>query len=322
MSTTTFGVNDALAVKLWSKNLTAAMRENLDIAPLMGDDENSIIQIKTETKKGAGDKVTFGLRARMTGDGKTEGEAAEGQGESLSIYSDSVFINELGHVAAARSENTIDQQRVPFDLRSQCKDALAEWWADRLSASFFNQVCGNTAQTSTKYTGLQATTAPAGTGRQIWAGSATTDQGLTSADVFTLDLIDAAVENAKIGSNMIRPLRINGQPKYVCYLHPYHVTSLRTNASSGQWLDIQKAALSADNSTRNPIYTGALGEYNGVILRTSQDIPLGCNSSTTTTAVSNTRRAVLLGCQAAVCGFGQSGQPNKYRWNEELNPIH
>lgn len=136
MSTTSFGVNDALAVKLWSKQLTAAMRESLDIAPLMGDDENSIIQIKTETKKGAGDKVTFGLRARLTGDGKTESEVAEGQGESLSIYSDSVTLNELGHVVGARSENTIDQQRVPFDIRNQCKDGLSEWWADRISASF------------------------------------------------------------------------------------------------------------------------------------------------------------------------------------------
>lgn len=317
MSTTTFGVNDALAVKTWSKMLTAAMRESLDIAPLMGDDENSIIQVKSEVKKGAGDKVTFGLRARMTGDGKTEGETAEGNGESLSIYSDSVVINELGHVAASRSENTIDAQRVPFDLRRECKDALAEWWADRLSASFFNQVCGNTAQTSTKYTGLQATVAPS-SGRRIYAGSATTDQGLTSADVFTLDLIDQAVEMAKVGSNMVRPIRIGGQPKYVMYLHPYQVTSLRTNSASGQWMDIQKAALSGDASARNPIYTGALGEYNGVILRTSQDIPLGCNSSTATTAVSNTRRAVLLGAQAAVVGFGQSNSSGKYRWNEEL----
>jgi N4-gp56 family major capsid protein len=266
------------------------------------------------------DKVTFGLRARLTGAGKGEGETAEGNGESLSIYSDSVTLGELGHVVGARSNYTIDAQRVPFNIREECNDALAEWWADRLSAWFFNQVCGNTAQVDTKYTGLTATAAPAGTGRHLWAGAATTDQGLTSADIFTLDLIDQAVEMAKVGSNMVRPIRIGGQPKYVCYLHPYQVTSLRTNSSSGQWMDIQKAALSADNSTRNPIYTGALGEYNGVILRTSQDIPLGCNSSTATTAVASTRRAVLLGAQAAVMATGAAdkGTPSKFRLNEEL----
>lgn len=320
MSTTSFGVNDALAVKLWSKNLAAAERETLDISALMGDDENSIIQIKTETKKGAGDKVTFGLRARLTGDGKTENEVAEGQGESLSIYSDAVTINELGHVVGVKSENTIDAQRVPFDLRAQAKDGLGEWWADRTSASFFNQVCGNTAQTNTKYTGLMATTAPT-SNRRLFAGSALTDEGLTSSDIFTLDLIDQAVETAKVGANMIRPLRIGGQMKYVVYLHPYQVTSLRTNSASGQWLDIQKAALAGEASTKSPIYTGALGEHNGCILRSSQDIPLGCNSSTPTTAVANTRRAVLLGAQAAVCAYGRQGgqaKDTRYRWNEEL----
>jgi len=318
MATTSFGVNDALAVKLWSRSLAVAEREYLDIAPLIGEGEDSIIQLKTETRKGAGDRITFALRARLTGEGKTEGETAEGNGESLSNYSDNLLINELGHIVGVKSENTIDAQRVQYDLREQARDALGEWWADRKSASFFNQVCGNNAETRLKYTGLNTATAPAGTGRQIWAGTAANDQSLTSGDVFTLDLIDAAVENAKVGNNMVRPIRIGGQPKYVMYLHPYQVTSMRTNSASGQWMDIAKAAMMGGQVTGNPIYTGALGEYNGVILRSSQDVTLGVNSSTGL-AVSNTRRAVLLGAQACVIAFGQNNYgPSKYRWNEEL----
>lgn len=319
MATTLFGVNDALAVKLWSKNLAAAERDSLDLSALMGDDQNSIIQIKTETRKSAGDKVTFGLRARLTGEGKTEGETAEGQGEALSIYSDAVTINELGHVVGVKSENTIDAQRVPFDLRVQAKDGLAEWWADRMSAAFFNQVCGYTPQTNTKYTGLNAVVAPS-SGRIIIAGSGAADENITSSDVFTLSLIDQAVEMAKVGNNMVRPIRISGQPKYVMYLHPYQVTSMRTNSSSGQWLDIQKAALSGGEGSKNPIYTGALGEYNGVILRSSQDVTQGVNSSSGA-AISTVRRAVLLGAQAAVIGYGRQGgqsEDTRYRWNEEL----
>jgi hypothetical protein len=72
------------------------------------------------------------------------------------------------------------------------------------------------------------------------------------------------------------------------------------------------------DSKASPIYTGSLGEYNGVIIRSSQDIPLGCNSSTPTTAVASTRRAVLLGAQAACMATGNNGGPTKYRWNEEL----
>jgi N4-gp56 family major capsid protein len=283
----------------------------------MGEDEDSIIHVKPETKKGTGDKVTFALRTRLTGDGKTENETAEGNGESLSIYADSVTINELGHVVGVKSENTIDQQRVPFDLRDEAKRALADWWADRKSASFFNQVCGYTPQTSTKYTGLQSVTAPSST-RRIVAGSGAADQDITSSDTFTLNLIDQAVEMAKVGSSMVRPVRIGGAKKYVMYLHPYQVTSLRTNSASGQWLDIQKAAMAGMESSKSPIYSGALGEYNGVILRTSQDVTQGVNGSTGA-AITTVRRAVLLGAQSAVCAYGKSnGSDGKFRWNEEL----
>lgn len=318
MAFTSFGVNDALAVKLWSRSLVVAEREYLDIAPLMGEDDNSIIQIKSETRKGSGDRIRYALRARLTGDGKTENETAEGNGESLSTYSDDLTINELGHIVGVRSENTIDAQRVHYDLREQARDALGEWWGTRKSVSFFNQVCGYTAQSNVKYTGLNAASAPVGTGRHIWAGTASNDQSLTSADPFTLDLIDQAVESAKVGENMVRPIRVGGQPKYVMYVHPYQVTSIRTNSASGQWMDIQKAAMMGGQITGNPIYTGALGEYNGVILRSSQDVTQGVHSSTGV-AQSSVRRAVLLGAQACMCAFGQNNYgPSKFRWNEEL----
>lgn len=316
MATTSFGVNDTLAVKLWSKQLTAAARDSLEIAPLMGEDEDSIIHVKSETKKGSGDKVTFGLRTRLTQDGKTENETAEGNGEALSIYADSIYINELLGVVGVKSENTIDAQRVPFDLRDEAKRALADWWADRLSVTFFNQVCGYTPQTNTKYTGLNSVTAPSSS-RKIVAGSGSNDQDITSSDTFTLNLIDQAVEMARTGSNMVRPIRVGGQKKYVMYLHEYQVTALRTNSSSGQWLDIQKAALAGGADSKSPIYSGALGEYNGVILRRSQDVTQGVNSSTGA-AITTVRRAVLLGAQAAVMAYGQNNGSGKYRWNEEL----
>lgn len=318
MAYTTYGVNDALAVKLWSKNLDKSIRESTALAPLMGEGPNSIIQIKSELKKGTGDRVTFGLRTKFSGEGIGETETAEGNGEAMTTYSDSLTIGELGHVVAAKSENTIDAQRVPFDIRAELKDGLTDWWNERMSVAFFNHVCGNTAQTNTKYTGLVATTANTST-RRIIAGGQANDQSLTANDIFTLDLLDKAKELATVGDNPLRPINVKGSKKFVAYLHPYQVTSLRTNSSTGQWQDIQKAAMMGGQVADNPIYTGALGEYNDIVLRVSQDVTLGCNSSTATTAVANTRRAVLLGAQAAVVGYGTGSYGgDRYRWNEEL----
>lgn len=317
MSYTSFGVNDTLAVKLWSKKLAVEALKATEIAPLIGEDSNSIIYRKTETSKGAGDKVTCGLRMQLSGDGFTESETAEGNGESLTLYSDSIFINELGHVVGVKSENTIDQQRVPFSLREEAKDGLVDWWAKRMSVSFFNQVCGYTVQSNTKFTGLNAVVAPTASTRILRAGSQANDQSLTSSNTFTLDLVDKAKEMAKVATPQIRPIMIGNKKKYVMYLHPYQVTDLRTNTSTGQWLDIQKSAMMGGDISKNPIYSGALGEYNEVILRESHDVTQGVHSSTGA-AETDVRRAVLLGAQAAMVAFGQRNSPGKMRWNEEL----
>lgn len=330
MSTTSFAVNDAYAVKLWSKALDVEALKFTEIEPLIGEDAGAIIHRKTETSKGKGDQVTYGLRLQLSGDGFTENELAEGNGESLTIYSDALVINELGHVVGVKSENTIDDQRVPFNLREEARNGLADWWAKRCSVSFFNQVCGNVAETRTKYTGLQAVSAPS-SGRQVWQGSVGADESLGSTNTFTLGLIDKAKEMAITATPMIRPINVKNMKgrgdvgdyddvqrgKFVMYLHPYQVTDLRTSTSTGQWLDIQKAAMTGGQITGNPIYTGALGEYNNVILRSSFDVTTGCNSSTSA-AIATVRRAVLLGAQAACVGYGMKDAPGKYRWNEEL----
>jgi N4-gp56 family major capsid protein len=328
MASTSYGVNDSLTVKLWAKELAHEAVKATEVYPLIGANSNSVIQEKTEAKKGPGDRITVGLRMQLSGDGFTENEVAEGNGESLTTYADNVFVNELGHVVGVRSENTIDAQRVSFDLREEAKDGLVDWWARRISVAFFNQVCGNTATSGTgapsssKYTGLNTCTAPS-TGRVLRPNSLTTDQAVQadSTATMTLSQIDRCVELAKTGGSTglpkIRPIRINGGEHYVMYLHPSQVTSVRTSTTTGQWLDIQKAAMMGGETTSNPIFTGALGMYNNVVLRESEQIPFGVHG-TSSAAQTSTRRAVFLGAQAAAIAFGQNSGENRYRWNEEL----
>ena len=316
MATTSYGVNDSMAVKLWSKKVAWEALKSTPIAPLIGTGEGSIITRKDETSKGAGDRVRMTLFMTPEGDGFTENEDVEGNAEALTNYSDDLVINELGHAVGVKSQNTIDQQRVPFNLRDQAFRGLRDWWGNRMSVTFFNQVCGYTAQTNTKYTGLQAATAPS-TNRVIRAAAAATDQALTSADTFTLDLIDKAKEKAETGDPPVPPVMIGGEKMYVVYLHDFQVTSLRTNTSTGQWQDIQKAAMMGGNVSKNPIFTGALGMYNNCILRKANDVTQGVNSSTSA-AITTVRRAVLLGAQSAYIAFGQKHQAGKFRWNEEL----
>jgi N4-gp56 family major capsid protein len=318
MSVTSYGVNDALAVKLWSKKLAVEVSKATAIAPLIGTSTDSIIQLKSETQKGKGDKITFGLRRQLIGDGVTEGQTLEGNEEALSTYSDSILINELDHAVRVKNEGTIDVQRVPFSLRDEAVSGLADWYGDRMSMMFFIQACGFTAPTlqfegnsvtlKAVHWGHNTPVAPSST-RIIRAGAQATDQALISTNVFDLTLIDKAVEAAKTANPRIRPIKIDGTNHYVMYLHPYQVTDLRINTSTGQWLDIQKAA--GKRSSENPIFSGALGVYNNVILREAEHVCTGVNGSTSA-EITTVRRAVLLGAQSCVVGFGMNKGPTRY----------
>ena len=337
MAVTTYAVGDALAAKRFARKLEAEMLVATEIGPLMGESADSIIHIKNEPKKEKGDKVTYGLRTKLTGRGVSEGRTLEGNEESLQTYSDSLLLNELAHAVRIKGENTIDNQRVLFDAQTEAKNGLKDWFAERISLGFFLHVCGYTGAsythrgmtvdpTFTEFNIGNTITAPT-TSRKIFAAagageSNTTDQAIESDDVFDLRLLDYAKELARTSAVPIRPIMIGGKEMFVCYLHPYQVVDLRTDTSTGQWLDLTKVAYTGAGKD-NPIVSGALGIYNGVVLRESEHVTPGVNSSSSAT-ISTVRRAVFLGAQAAAYGSGSNfsaptgGLPGgAYKWVEE-----
>lgn len=314
MSTNTFSTSDTNRVQLWARSLEVETLKATAIAPLMGEDEDSIIQIKNELTKDTGDKVTYNLVMQLSGDGRSENEVLEGNEEAFTLHADSLVVNELRHAVRVEGDMSISTQRVAFNLRMRAKGALRDWYAYRYGKSFFNQVCGNVAETRTKFTGMNAVTAASST-RILRAGGVAGDNNLTSSNTFNLNLIDYAKEMALTATPMIRPVKVGGDDVYVCYLDPKQVTDLRINTSVGQWLDLQKAAYMGSRK-ENPIFDGSLGFYNGVVLRMAPDgmLPSGLNG---TTAVANTKRAVFLGAQAACIAFSKGGSPTTYRWVEK-----
>lgn len=315
MATTAYGVNANEAVKLWSRKLAREALKETFIQRFIGTGDSNVIQEKTDTKKSEGDRVRVTLRMQLTGDGVLGDSTLEGNEEALTTYTDDLLINQLRH--AVRSAGKMTAQRIPFSIREEAMSGLRDWWSDRLDAAFFNQICGYTVQTDTRYTGNNAAIAP-DAGHRVWTVGAT-DEAVQadSTKVATLSMIDAAVTKAKTLTPVMRPIKINGKDHYVAFLHPFQVYNIRTSTSTGQWLDIQKAAMGSGGSSDNPIFTGALGVYNGVILHEATRVTNGVHSTTGATQAS-TRRAVLCGAQASFIGFGQNSSFKEFSWNEEL----
>lgn len=333
MAETTFGVNNALSNKLWAAKFLKEVEKKTYFGRFMGEDEDSVIQVRTETSQKPGDKVTIGLVASLSGDGVTEGGILEGNEEDLTFYDDSIFINELYHAVRVRNKKSIDQQRIPENLRTIGRNRLSQWWATRMDTTMFLHLCGYTGDAFTRdrqtvdpdldvYNGNNDIVGPSAS-RHIWAGGNSNDQSLTSPtdDKFVLDLVDEAILIATTSTPLMSPIMVNGEPKWILFLHPSQVKSLRTDVSTSRitWFDVNKALLQGGQpASKNPIYTGALGEYNGVIFHQAYRITNGV-SAATGLKVANTKRAVLVGKQAGFIAYGrESNTSTKYHWEEEL----
>lgn len=317
MALTEYGVNHPLAVKKWSMELGRDVLQDTYLAPFMGESSDSLIQVKTELTKSPGDRITFGLRNLLTGDGVVNDETLKGNEEALVTNDDSIYIQQLRH--AVKSKGKMSEQRVPFSVRDEAKDGLSNWWKERFEVIGFNHLCGYTPETRLQYNGGNTITAP--TLKLYSSVDHTSDETLDSSDTFYLSVIDAAVEKIRTTTPRIRPLRLGGKDYYVLFLHEYCATDLRreVSATSGPaWFNIQRSAMEGGKITGNPIFTTALGEYHGVILHRSKYLTYGVNSSTGA-AITTVRRNVLCGAQAACIAFGRDNGPTRFNWVEELD---
>lgn len=319
MSTHTIGVNDALAVKLWSQRMDVEALKETTAYEFMGSGSGALCQIMTETQKGAGDRIRWGIRMLATGAGTSESETQEGNEEGLTRYYDELVINELGHAHRVRAEGTIDRQRVPYDMREECYSSLKDWTADRIDTWFFNHLAGNTAQADQKYVGFNPAVA-ASANRIFRSGSQANDNSLTTNDTFKLSMIDKAVNRAKTATPMLRPIKGLGKDiDHVCFIHPDQTLSMRADtATAGNWFDLQGKRLQGGEKDASGLYTGMLGIYNRTLIVENNRVPQGINASTGA-AVANTRRAIFCGAQAAGIAFGKGGGKNKFKWVEQMH---
>lgn len=312
---TNYPLNHPLAVKIWSRQLLEEALKQTWFSKFIGNDSGSVVQLKNDLSKGPGDRIRVGLRMLLTGDGIQGDSTLEGAEESLTTYTDDLFINQLRH--AVRSAGKMSEQRVPFSVREEARQGLTDWWAERLDTSFFNQLTGNTGQADTRYTGNNATIAPSSTvfGNSdlvaaIGSLSATTTHALSLRD------FDKAVALAKTRSPVIRPVVQGGDQYYVAFLHTFAVYQMRAQALTGQWADIEKAKVQGGKDSG--IFTGAVGVYNNVIYHESTRLPdVTGMGNTGSGASTDFRRAALCGAQALIMGYGQDGG-SSVSWTEEL----
>ena len=308
MALTDFGSLTALQKRAYSLKVSKQGRDdNFWMSNgFMGnstDDSTKPIQKVTElTKTERGTQAVLPLIGDITGAVVGDNQL---EGNEQPILSDAQIIQIDQIRNGVRSKGRMSEQSTVIRFRVQAKDVLAFWLADLIDELMFLTAAGRayTVNTdgSTRSTSqipslaFAADVVAASTNRLMYAGSATSEATITSADTFTWDLVTQAKAFAK--RKRLRPIRQGGKSYYVLVL------------STEQCRDLEKTpdyktlmAQALPRGMDNPLFTNAKKIINEVIIYDHQKVynTLGLSSGSRWGSGSTVHgaQAMLLGAQA------------------------
>lgn len=325
MSMTDFPLSDPLAVQRWSTSLAIEAAKKSYFSKFIGKGIDNVIVLKEELHKGAGEKIIVGLRTKLAhagaeGDDIIEGDPTALQTEeALSFFNDSIYIDQLRK--STKSKGKMSEQRVPYSLRKEGRDALSTWWAETMDENFFCYLSGargvdTTFKVGVAWTGRanNALVAP-DAAHQLYAGDATAKSNVDAADIIDLEDLERLVAFAETVDPMIQGLNLDGEKKFILLMHTFQAFQLRTSVTTNDWIDIHKAT---DRGNKALMYKNALGEYAGVIMHKHRNvIRFDDYGAAGPPGVLPAARAIFMGAQAGLIAYGQNSSPQRYSWNED-----
>lgn len=265
-----FKIPEKLVPKLWTKKV---WREGLKASyfdKFTSTSGDNVVHTNKDLKQAKGDEVFFGLAMNLNGAGVSGNSTLKGNEDELKIYDFSVK-TVLQRNAVKRFE--ADDQKSPYANLPLIKGTLVQWLSDWKDNKL-----------------ISALTANPTTGERMFASAAGTEVSLTANDKLTCALIAKAKRKAKMHEPMVKPLKIDGQDKYIMLVGTWAARDLKADPV---WQAAQQNA--AIRGSKNPIFTGALGEYDGVVLYEYERV----QNTKTGASSANVVHNLLLGQQAA-----------------------
>jgi len=261
-----------LVPKVWAKKVWHEGVKDSYFDKFTAMDGSNVVHQNKDLTNVKGDSVVFGLMMNLSGAG-VEGNRATltGNEEALNIY-DFTVNTQLVRNAVSRFE--ADDQKTQYDMLKEIKGALKQWLSDWLDNKLITKL---------------TTTMPNPT-ETVYASAANTVSSITANDKLTTALISRAKRKAMMHAPKVQPIKVDGMDKYIMLISPWAARDLKDDP---KWLAAQQNA--NVRGSKNPIFTGALGEYDGVILYEYERVSLSNGGASSANVCYN----LLLGKQAA-----------------------
>lgn len=324
MASTNFAALQPQEKVVWARDTWRLARDNMFIKRFMGTDQNSMIQRITElTKTEKGEKAIVSLVADLVEDGVIGDNAREGFEEALQSYYVEIPIDQITH--SVRNKGKLSDQKSTINFRTEARDKLVYWLANRVDQLAFLTLSGigyqyknNGAARDSKsqfpnLSFASEVTAPSTKRGLMWSGSALTASvtgSITSAYKPTYGMIVELMAYAK--EHYVKPLMAGGKEYYVLVLHPRQLALLKQDA------DYQRAVVTGlERGENNPWFTGGTVTVDGAVIHEHR---LTYNTKGITSGSKWGSGGTIDGARALVCGaqslaMADLGNPE---WTEKL----
>jgi len=314
MAMTNFGLLTSEQKTVWSMDLWKQSRNYSFINQFLGKDSNSVIQHVTELKKSEkGARAVLTLLTDLEGDGIAGDRTLEGNEEAMKSFDQVIRLDQLRH--ANRHEGRMADQKSIIEFRSNSRDVLAYWLADRLDQLAFLTLGGlaytvkNSGGTRTgsdlSYLEFAADVkAPSakrvarwdGTTKALVIGGAST--AVTAPDTPSWELFVQLKAYAK--DNYIRGVKEKGgEETYHCFLSPTAMAKLKMDST--YLLNLRHAQPRGDG---NNLFTGTSVKIDGIYFHEFRHVP---NTRLAASGSKYGGSGTIDGCQILFCGAQSMG---------------
>lgn len=320
MANTDFGALTALQKRLWSLEVTQQGRDdnfwlsNGFVSRDTSDMTKPIQRVTELTKTERGLECVLPLVADLTGGGVVGDNQMEGNEEALLADSQTIRIDQLRN--GVRSKGRMSEQATVIRFRVQAKGALGFWLADLTDELMFLTAAGRAYSLNTDGSTRAASQLPQlsfaadvvapSTNRIVYAGTATTEGTLTSADTMTWNKVIDMKAFAK--RKRIRPIRAGGKAFYILVLSTEQCRDLE-KTSDYKSLTAQALPRGLDN----PLFNNAKKIISEIVIYDHQKVfnTLGMSSGNKwgSGGLVDGAQAMLLGAQALGWAQLSDGEP-------------
>jgi len=294
-----------LVVQQWEDKFFQEYLHDGGFKPLMGTNENAVIQVKEDLSKKSGDSITIALVNRLNNAAVTGTSTLEGNEEDMASRSLRIYVDKRRNAVRIAE---MSEQKSAISLRNAARATLLDW-AMEDTRDLIIQALGSlngtafisrTAAIADAWLVDNADRAYFGAGVGAFTDMSA-DLALldTSADLFNATALDGMVLKAKTCNPKIRPMRDpgNGKRYYVAFANPHAFKNLRDS------LDTEVLAQTSVQMEASKLFEGGDIMWNGVIVKETDNIPIYENLGNGGTA--EVTPVYLCGAQALAVAYAK-----------------